>query len=175
MSEKISLILKKEKFNSNKDLDIFTNQAINKINSALEKFRYNVIIAVFHEIYTFFSKIAEKNINNSNLKDNYKKILTIMMPVIPHIANECLERIDKEEKITWPIVNKEFIEIDTVNIVIQVNGKKRSIISVEKNLEEKTLIEKIKKDKLIDKYIENKEILRTIYIKDKIINVIIRQ
>jgi leucyl-tRNA synthetase len=175
MSEKISLILKKEKFNSSKDLDIFTNQAVNKINSALEKFRYNVIIAVFHEIYTFFSKIAEKNINNSNLKDNYKKILTIMMPVIPHIANECLERIDKEEKITWPIVNKEFIEIDTVNIAIQVNGKKRSIISVEKNLEEKTLIEKIKKDKLIDKYIENKEILRTIYIKDKIINVIIRQ
>jgi len=175
MNEKISLILKKEKFNSSKDLDIFTNQAVNKINSALEKFRYNVIIAVFHEIYTFFSKIAEKNINNSNLKDNYKKILTIMMPVIPHIANECLERIDKEEKITWPIVNKEFIEIDTVNIVIQVNGKKRSIISVEKNLEEKTLIEKIKKDKLIDKYIENKEILRTIYIKDKIINVIIRQ
>jgi leucyl-tRNA synthetase len=174
MNEKISLILKKEKFNSSKDLDIFTNQAINKINSALEKFRYNVIIAVFHEIYTFFSKIAEKNINNSNLKDNYKKILTIMMPVIPHIANECLEIIDKEKKITWPIVNKEFIEIDTVNIVIQVNGKKRSIISVEKNLEEKTLIEKIKKDKLIDKYIENKEIFRTIYIKDKIINVIIR-
>ena len=174
MNEKISLILKKEKFNSSKDLDIFTNQAINKINSALEKFRYNVIIAVFHEIYTFFSKIAEKNKNNSNLKDNYKKILTIMMPVIPHIANECLERIDKQKEITWPIVNKEFIEIDTVNIVIQVNGKKRSIISVEKNLEEKTLIEKIKKDKLIDKYIENKEIFRTIYIKDKIINVIIR-
>ena len=174
MNEKISLILKKEKFNSSKDLDIFTNQAVNKINSALEKFRYNVIIAVFHEIYTFFSKIAEKNINNSNLKDNYKKILIIMMPVIPHIANECLERIDEEKEITWPIVNRELIEIDTVNIVIQVNGKKRSIISVEKNLDEKTLINKIKKDKLIDKYIENKEIFRTIYIKDKIINVIIR-
>jgi leucyl-tRNA synthetase len=174
MNEKISLILKKEKFNSSKDLDIFTNQAVNKINSALEKFRYNVIIAVFHEIYTFFSKIAEKNINNSNLKDNYKKILTIMMPVIPHIANECLERIDEEKEITWPIVNRELIEIDTVNIVIQVNGKKRSIISVEKNLDEKTLINKIKKDKLINKYIENKEIFRTIYIKDKIINVIIR-
>ena len=174
MNEKISLILKKEKFNSSKDLDIFTNQAVNKINSALEKFRYNVIIAVFHEIYTFFSKIAEKNINNSNLKDNYKKILIIMMPVIPHIANECLERIDEEKEITWPIVNRELIEIDTVNIVIQVNGKKRSIISVEKNLDEKTLINKIKKDKLINKYIENKEIFRTIYIKDKIINVIIR-
>jgi leucyl-tRNA synthetase len=61
-----------------------------------------------------------------------------------------------------------------VNIVIQVNGKKRSIISVNKNIDEETLMKKIKKEKLIYKYTENKEILRTIYIKDKIINVIIK-
>ena len=61
-----------------------------------------------------------------------------------------------------------------VNIVIQVNGKKRSIISVKKNLDENILMQKIKQDKLIDKYTENKEIIKTIYVKDKIINVIIR-
>ena len=165
---------KQEKLELNKELNIFTNQAIDKINLALEKFRYNVIIAVFHEVYAFLNKLAEKNINNSNLKENYKKILIVMMPVIPHITNECLEKIDEKKDIKWPSVKKEFIENDKVNIVIQVNGKKRSIITVEKNLEEKVLIQKIKQDKLIDKYIENKEIIRTIYIKDKIINVIIR-
>ena len=175
MNEKISSILKQEKLELNKELDIFTNQAIDKINLALEKFRYNVIIAVFHEVYAFLNKLAEKNINNSNLKENYKKILIVMMPVIPHITNECLEKIDEKKEIKWPSVKKEFIENDKVNIVIQVNGKKRSIMTVEKNLEEKVLIQKIKQDKLIDKYIENKEIIRTIYIKDKIINVIIRQ
>ena len=174
MNEKISSILKQEKLELNKELNIFTNQAIDKINLALEKFRYNVIIAVFHEVYAFLNKLAEKNINNSNLKENYKKILIVMMPVIPHITNECLEKIDEKKEIKWPSVKKEFIENDKVNIVIQVNGKKRSIITVEKNLEEKVLIQKIKQDKLIDKYIENKEIIRTIYIKDKIINVIIR-
>ena len=174
MNEKISSILKQEKLELNKELNIFTNQAIDKINLALEKFRYNVIIAVFHEVYAFLNKLAEKNINNSNLKENYKKILIVMMPVIPHITNECLEKIDEKKDIKWPSVKKEFIENDKVNIVIQVNGKKRSIITVEKNLEEKVLIQKIKQDKLIDKYIENKEIIRTIYIKDKIINVIIR-
>ena len=174
MNEKISSILKQEKLELNKELDIFTNQAIDKINLALEKFRYNVIIAVFHEVYAFLNKLAEKNINNSNLKENYKKILIVMMPVIPHITNECLEKIDEKKEIKWPSVKKEFIENDKVNIVIQVNGKKRSIITVEKNLEEKVLIQKIKQDKLIDKYTENKEIIRTIYIKDKIINVIIR-
>jgi leucyl-tRNA synthetase len=97
MNEKISSILEKEKLDPNKNLDIFTNQTINKINFALEKFRYNVIIAVFHEIYAFFNKIAESKTNYSNLKDNYKKILITMMPVIPHIVNESLEEI-KEKK-----------------------------------------------------------------------------
>ena len=111
----------------------------------------------------------------SNLKENYEKILIVMTPVIPHISNECLEKINVKEKINWPIVKKDLIENDIVNIVIQVNGKKRSIISVEKNLDENILMQKIKQDKLIDKYTENKEIIKTIYVKDKIINVIIKQ
>jgi leucyl-tRNA synthetase len=110
----------------------------------------------------------------SNLKENYEKILIVMTPVIPHISNECLEKINVKEKISWPIVKKDLIEDDIVNIVVQVNGKKRSIISVEKNLDENILMQKIKQDKLIDKYTENKEIIKTIYVKDKIINVIIR-
>jgi len=174
MNEKILILLEKEKLDVNKELDIFTNQAINKIDLALEKFRYNVIIAVFHEIYAFLNKLVENNTHNSNLKDNYKKILTIMMPVIPHIINECLEKLNEKEIVKWPIVKKELIQNDVVNIVIQVNGKKRSIISVNKNIDEETLMKKIKKEKLIYKYTENKEILRTIYIKDKIINVIIK-
>ena len=174
MNEKISSLLEKEKLDPNKNLDIFTNQTINKINFALEKFRYNVIIAVFHEIYAFFNKIAESKTNYSNLKDNYKKILITMMPVIPHIVNESLEEIKEKKQIEWPVVENEFIESEIVNIVIQVNGKKRSIISVEKGLSEKNLSEKIKQNKLIDKYIENKEILRTIHVKDKIINMIVK-
>jgi len=174
MNEKISSLLKKEKLDSNKNLDVFTNQTINKINFALNKFRYNVIIAVFHEIYTFFNKITESKTNYSNLKDNYKKILITMMPVIPHIVNESLEKIKEKEQVEWPFVENEFIESEIVNIVIQVNGKKRSIISVKKGLSEKELIEKIKQNKLVDKYIENREILRTIHVKDKIINIIVK-
>tara|TARA_B100000767_G_C19596571_1_gene463774 strand:- start:322 stop:849 length:528 start_codon:yes stop_codon:yes gene_type:complete len=173
MNEKISSILEEVILTSNNEIDIFTNQAINKINFALDKFRYNVIIAVFHEIYTFFNKLAKKNMHYLNLKDNYKKILIIMMPVIPHLINECLEKINEKNQIVWPEIEKKFIQEDTVNIVIQVNGKKRSIISVAKNLDEKIILKKIEQEKLTEKYTKNKEIIRTIYIKDKIINIII--
>ena len=91
MSEKILSVFNEEKTKGNNEINVFTNQSIEKINYALEKFRYNVIVAVFHEIYNFFNKISEKQQNFENLKENYKKILIVMMPVIPHMANECLE------------------------------------------------------------------------------------
>ncbi len=173
-NEKIFLILKNTKVNSNEEIDLFINQAINKINFALEKFRYNVIIAVFHEIYSFFNKILETNLNYANLKENFKKVLIIMLPVIPHLANECLEKIDEKNDIKWPIVNDKFIKNDKSNLVIQINGKKRALISIEKGLNEKKILEQIKKDKLIDKYIEGKNIFKTVYVQDKILNLIIK-
>ncbi len=174
LNEKILSILKKEKMSSDQQIDIFVNQSINKINFALENFRYNVIIAIFHEIYSFFNKLCENNLNYSNLKENYENILKVMLPITPHIANECLEKINIESEIKWPDVKGEFIENKTSNIVIQINGKKRSIIKVKKGLDENSIINKIKNDKLVDKYILKKKILKTIYIKDRLINFIIK-
>ena len=160
-------MLKENEVDPNKDIDLFVNQAIDKINFALEKFRYNVIIAVFHEIYSFFNKTLEPNLNYSNLKENYKKILIMMLPVIPHLASECLEKINEKKEIKWPIINKKFIKSDKSNIVIQINGKKRSIISVESGMREKEILEKIKNDKLIDKYIREKIFLKQFMFKIK--------
>jgi len=173
-NEKICLILKNNKVSSNKEIDIFVNQAITKINFALEKFRYNVIIAIFHEIYSFLNKILETNTNYSNLKENYKKILIVMLPVVPHLANECLEKINENNDIKWPNVNNKFIQNDKSNIVIQINGKKRSVISVEKGLDEKKILEKIKHDKFVNRNIEGKNIFKTIYVQDKILNLIVK-
>ena len=73
LNERISKIIESEKKEKNEEIDFFVNQAINKINYALENFRYNVIIAVFHELYSFFNKLSESKLNYSNLKNNYRK------------------------------------------------------------------------------------------------------
>ncbi len=173
MSEKILHLIKDKKTNNNTELEIFTNQSINKINFSLEKFRYNVIIAVFHEIYSFYNKLLDKNINYSNLESNFIKILTVMMPVIPHIVSECLSILNKQDKLEWPLLNLKYLEKDSIEIVIQVNGKKRSMIMADKNVSEPVLVEKIKEMKLIDKYLESKKIVKIIYVKDRLINFIV--
>ena len=58
--------------------------------------------------------------------------------------------------------------------MVQINGKKRGLILTENSIEEKELIEKIRKTKELQKFIDNKNIIKTIFIKDKLINLIIK-
>ncbi len=165
----------KLKFDENNDqIDIFTNQIISKANQSLEKFRYNVLIAIFHEIYSFFRKISDENKNYKNLKDNYKKILIIMSPIIPHLANECLEKFNGDVNLQWPKIDEKYLIKEEKIIVIQVNGKKRNTITIEDNLNEKELTSLIKNKLLISKYLKDGELKKTIYIKDRLINFIIK-
>ena len=144
LSENIFEISKLEVNKTNEELEIFTNMIIEKTNNALEKFRYNIIIAIYHEIYSFFKKIAMKNENYKNLKDNYMKILILMSPVIPHLANEVIEKFNSNKNIKWPEINKKYLVKEDNLVVIQVNGKKRSTVTIKEELEEKELVLLIK-------------------------------
>ena len=160
--------------NISESLEEFTNQIINKINLSLDKFSYNVIIANLHEIYNFFHKATESEKINQNLLSNYTKVLKLMLPIVPHLASECLEEICNDKKISWPEINKKYLQTKEYNIVIQINGKKRSLISTKKSMTEKDLVEKIKKTKELDKFLINKNIIKSIFIKNKLINLIIK-
>ncbi len=174
LNEELLEITKLKQDKKNEELEIFSNQIINKTNQALEKFRYNVIIANYHEIYSFYKKIIENKKNYENLKSSFEKMIIIMMPVIPHVANECLNSLDFSSEFKWPEINQKYLIKSSNEIVIQINGKKRNIISIEKDLDEKQIIQKIKETKVIDKYLKNKDLIKTIYVKNRLINYIIK-
>ena len=174
LSNKIIEITKLKPDVYKEDIETFTNQIIDKTNQSLEKFRYNVLIALYYEAYSFFKKVSEKNKNFENLKENYIKILLLMTPVIPHITNECISQLDDNRNLKWPEVNEKYLVKNVSLIIIQVNGKKRGSITVKESLSEKELITLIKEKSIISKYLDNTELLKTIYIKGKIINFIIK-
>jgi leucyl-tRNA synthetase len=74
----------------------------------------------------------------------------------------------------WPEVNKEYLNIKRHTIVIQINGKKRALITTEKELEKEELIKDIKDKEDINKYLEKKKIIKVIFIKNKLINLIVK-
>ena len=156
------------------EFQTFTNEIINKITMNLDNFHYNVIIANFHETYNFLSKLEINKINSPVLLENYVKILTIMSPVIPHFTSECINEVKKEESTNWPIVNKKLLAKKTLKIVIQFNGKKRGIIICDLNINENQLLDLIKSDNQYEKYFKDKTIIKTIYVKDRLINLILK-
>ena len=72
----------------------------------------------------FIKKFQMKNKNYKNLQQNFIKVLISMMPVLPHMTSEALEKLNNKNEILWPEVNINYLETGKKEVVIQVNGKK---------------------------------------------------
>ena len=155
------------------EIERFTNKTVAKITNNLEKFNYNVIVANMYETYNYLVNYLKKNHNVKNLEENYKKILICFYPVIPHYSSQCLSEFGVTENFNWPKYEKNKLDEDKINIVVQINGKKRTILNVTKGIEESNLMEIVKKDKIMDKYLSNIKIKKIIFVKDRIVNILI--
>jgi len=169
----IEEIKKNYKINENKELEIYTNEFIKNITANLDNFNYNKIIANIHELYGFLIKNITKKYNTKTWLENYSKILIAINPIVPHLSSECLGLINRTDINKWPSYNEKILEKNSITIVVQINGKKRSLIETKKNIEESELLELIKKDANTRKYVLNKNILKKIYVPNKIINIIL--
>ncbi len=165
-------IKKNHSQDEDKEIIKSTNKFIKKVTDNLENFSYNKIIANMHEIYTFLNKQLDKNYTKNTIITNYQKILVLMLPVLPHFANECIETLKSKESIIWPNFNKDLLQENETTIVVQINGKKRGILSSLKNIKEENLMKLIIEDEKLNKYLVDEQIKKKIYIKDKLINII---
>ena len=140
----------------------------------LNSFSYNILIANLHEMNNFISKEISNNYSKKTIIENYSKILVTMMPIIPHFASECIEINKFKIEPTWPSYDLDMLVDETVNIVVQINGKKRALIKCKRDISEENLLNNIKKDIKVNKYLSGDNYLKVIFIKNKLINIIIK-
>jgi len=173
LNEKITeQINKNYKEDADEELTKYTNKFLKKITENLENFSYNKIVANLHEMHSYLTKLISKNYKKETLKENYQKILVSMQPVLPHFSNECLKLIDIKN-FKWPDYDDKLTKEDKINLVIQVNGKKRGLIPLDPDKTEEEILEIIRKEKQIVKYLQDNQIKKSIYIKNKLLNIII--
>ena len=161
-----------EKETSDIDIEItkFTHLLVDKINNNLDKFNYNVIVANMYETYNFLIKKINKPLNGEKLKENYIKILSSFSPIIPHFTSECFEDINLKTFQEWPVIDKKLLEKTTIQFVIQINGKKRGSIEVNKDISEKEMIEKVKSENSFKKLFAGKNVDKIFFVKNRLIN-----
>tara|TARA_B100001121_G_C18537083_1_gene548933 strand:- start:187 stop:876 length:690 start_codon:yes stop_codon:yes gene_type:complete len=155
-----------KKFNS--DIDVL----MSKIDSSINDFKFNVSIALFYEFYKIFNKYLETNISNKIFIVNLTKIMKLLIPFVPHLANECLDLLNCKDKNEWPIIKKDLN--NDIEFAVQINGKTRDIITIKKDLKEEDIKNTLSNNLKLNKFFKEKKILKTIFVKNKIINYIIK-
>ena len=167
-----------KKDSTTKSGDVILQKAVNKtiynVTKNLDNFQYNVVIANIHEIYNLiYDHFINNKTSNKTLKNEWGKIIMLLMPLVPHLAHECSEKINK--KFYWPKYDPKLLEEENCIVVIQVDGKKRGVLEMPINSKEIIVIEKSKEIDNISKYITNAKIIKNIYIKNKLINFITKK
>ena len=97
-----------------------------------------------------------------------------MMPVLPHIVSEAIQDLNIKDVLMWPKSDPKYLQEEFVNVVIQINGKKKSLVKIEKDLEDIDLIDKVKKDQKISLILKDKNLLKYIVVKNKLVNFIVK-
>ena len=141
-----------------------------KIDQSINQFRFNVSIALFYETFNYFKANIGKKISNRTLKDSIIKFIKLMIPFTPHFAYECLAFHECKNVDDWPKIAKNTLE--EIKLAIQINGKTKDILLVKKDLEEGEIKRIIMKKSKTNKLISEDKVLKTIFVKNRIINFI---
>ena len=155
-----------------KSFETEIEKIIYKIDKSIEEFKFNVSIAHFYETYNLFNKYLHKDLSNVCLKNSIIKILKLMIPFVPHLAYECLELQKCQKPDKWPQIRDNFVE--SVKIAVQINGRTRDIIDTKTNSTEEELKKIVINQSKAKRFIEGRKIIKTIFVKDRIINYIIK-
>ncbi len=161
----------KDNKESSKEVLKRVHQLNKKVEEDTEKTKFNTAVAAFMEFVNF----AQENKDDVG-KEVIERMLILLAPIAPHIAEELWSRIGNKESIfqeKWPEYDPSLVEEDVVTIVIQINGKVRDEIDVSSEISQKE-VEKLAFDrKKVQNWIDDKEIKKTIFVPGKLINFVV--
>jgi len=163
--------------NDNKLL-IKLNETIEKVTTDIfDRKSYNTAIAAIMECYNLLSKYFEANtISNNIAAQSIEALAKLMYPITPHICYIILSEFNNEHPSNpkWPD-KFDVVDDDTeIQIIIQINGKLRYRVSANRGISEKELIKITKEDNKVLEFLKNKDIIKTIYVPNKLINFVIK-
>jgi leucyl-tRNA synthetase len=164
-----------------KDIEFKLHSSIKKITHEMSGgFKFNTAISAMMELTNTLvpamGQLQEKNAQNKVLEEAVGKLLIMISPIAPHMAEEIWQKLGNEQSIikaSWPEFDEKKLQLDEIEVVIQVNSKVRSRITVDADIKEEQLKAKAKEDPKIKKWIQDKPIKKIIVIKGKLLNIIV--
>jgi len=153
------------------EFEIMMNKAIKKVSSDIEEMKFNTAVSTFMTMVNEFYRLKKIN------KAEFRIFLQLLNPFAPHISEELFEIIGQKDTIAntpWPTYDPSKTIDEQIEIPIQINGKLKGTILVELDSDEATVKEKVHEVSSVQNAIAGKEIVKEIYVKNKIYNIVIK-
>ena len=152
-----------------KEAEKMMHKAIKKVSQDIEDMKFNTSISTFMTMVNEFYKIGKIN------KAEFKTFLTLLNPFAPHITEELNKIAGFEADIStyaWPEYDESKTVDDEITLPIQFNGKLKATITISVDEDESSVKEKV--HNAIDSKLDGKNIIKEIYVKNKIYNIVVK-
>lgn len=162
-------------------LTYLMHKTIKKVTEDIDRFHLNTAIARIMELVNGLYKFLEKDREGEDTKKltrgAFETLVSLLFPFVPHIAEELWEMLGKDSRMIgkeWPRYNPQYVEEDTVLVVVQVNGKLRDRCEVDRDIDQEQLREIVLTLDNVKRHIEGKTVMKTIVVPNKLVNVVVK-
>lgn len=152
-------------------LDKIYNQTVKKVTDDFEALHFNTGIS---QLMVFVNEAYKVDALPVEYVEGFVKLLA---PIAPHMMAEIWEKLGHAETLTyaaWPTYDEKFLVDDTVEVIVQVNGKLRAKLQVAKDIDKETLQDLALNDENVLKFTEGKNIVKVIVVPGKIVNIVVK-
>lgn len=152
-------------------LDKIYNQTVKKVTDDFEALHFNTGIS---QLMVFVNEAYKVDALPVEYVEGFVKLLA---PIAPHMMAEIWEKLGHAETLTyaaWPTYDEKFLVDDTVEVIVQVNGKLRAKLQVAKDIDKDTLQDLALNDENVLKFTEGKNIVKVIVVPGKIVNIVVK-
>jgi len=170
-------------------LTVKTNEVIKKVTFDIENsFHFNTVISSIMELVNVAKEVVDKQLESNSLKgkveskspydvkETLEVICLLLSPLAPHICEEMWRNLGHSKSIflhPWPKHNEKVLSQGQMEIIVQINGKLRSRINLDKGISEEQIKAAVLEDEKVKNLIANATIKKVIVVAGKLINIVV--
>lgn len=163
-----------------RSLNYEMNKTIKRVSDsfATGRFSFNTAISSIMELVNEMYRCKQSAAPNYPLlRETAEKLVLVLSPFVPHICEEMWQKLGHQTSVyyeSWPAYDEEALMLDTVEIVVQINGRVKMKAMVESGLSREELTEKMMADEKVRELTDGKNVTKVIAVPGKLINIVIR-
>ena len=151
-----------------------THQTIAAVTHRIERFEFNTAVSALMELS---NAIGDALAAGADVRESYEILLQLLHPFAPHITEELWQTLGHKDFImtsNWPVADPALMREDLITIVVQVNGKLRGHVEVANPPAEEQVLAAVRSNDKIQQWVSGKQVVRTVYVPGKLVNVVVR-